>query len=63
MQAPRGLPLELASASTDLIAYTQYHYNPGRDVVSRQEFIPEVEFKVGLESQGLRLSRFKASGF
>lgn len=45
-QAPPGPPRLLSSGSADLVAHTQYHYNPTRDVVSRQEFIPEVQFKV-----------------
>ncbi len=42
--AIKGRP-ELSSVSADVLKHAQHHYNPGRDVVTRQENIPEGQFK------------------
>lgn len=50
VQEPRGAPPELVTnSSAEILKYAQYHYCPSRDVVSRQEYIPERQFKVCLK--------------
>ena len=39
-------------SSSDTIARAMYHYCPSRDVVVRQELIPEHQFKVTLRGEG-----------